>query len=45
MLDGWWAEAYDGKNGFSIGNGSPHVSYEINDNATRRLVPRAGRSR
>ncbi|MBN8629056.1 MAG: alpha-glucan phosphorylase, partial [Planctomycetes bacterium] len=31
VLDGWWAEAYDGKNGFSIGNGSSHVSYEIND--------------
>jgi starch phosphorylase len=31
VLDGWWAEAYDGKNGFAIGNGSSHVSYEIND--------------
>lgn len=31
VLDGWWAEAYDGKNGFSIGNGNSHVSYEIND--------------
>ena len=31
VLDGWWAEAYDGKNGFSIGNGASHVSYEIND--------------
>ena len=31
VLDGWWAEAYDGKNGFGIGNGSCHVSYEIND--------------
>jgi starch phosphorylase len=31
VLDGWWAEAFDGKNGFSIGKGSNHVSYEIND--------------
>jgi starch phosphorylase len=31
VLDGWWAEAYDGKNGFSIGVGNSHVSYEIND--------------
>ena len=31
VLDGWWAEAYDGKNGFSIGKGNSHVSYEIND--------------
>ena len=22
MLDGWWAEAYNGKNGFAIGNGT-----------------------
>jgi glycogen phosphorylase len=31
VLDGWWAEAYDGKNGFGIGQGNSHVSYEIND--------------
>jgi starch phosphorylase len=31
VLDGWWAEAFDGKNGFSIGKGNNHVSYEIND--------------
>jgi starch phosphorylase len=24
-LDGWWAEAYDGQNGFAIGSGSVHV--------------------
>ena len=22
VLDGWWAEAYDGTNGFAIGNGT-----------------------
>jgi starch phosphorylase len=31
VLDGWWAEAYDGSNGFAIGKGTSHVSYEIND--------------
>ena len=31
ILDGWWAEAYDGANGFAIGHGTSHVSEEIND--------------
>ncbi|MEX0711187.1 MAG: alpha-glucan family phosphorylase [Pirellulales bacterium] len=31
VLDGWWAEAYDGGNGFAIGKGTSHVSDEIND--------------
>ena len=31
ILDGWWAEAYDGSNGFAIGQGSSHVSDEITD--------------
>jgi len=31
VLDGWWAEAYDGINGFDIGKGTRHVSDEIND--------------
>ena len=31
VLDGWWAEAFDGANGFAIGKGTSHVSYEIND--------------
>jgi starch phosphorylase len=31
VLDGWWAEAYDGTNGFAIGKGTSHVSDEIND--------------
>jgi starch phosphorylase len=30
-LDGWWAEAYDGENGFAIGNGEIHVSDEAQD--------------
>ena len=30
-LDGWWAEAFNGSNGFAIGNGTRHVSDEITD--------------
>jgi starch phosphorylase len=31
VLDGWWAEAYDGSNGFAIDKGTSHISEEIND--------------
>ncbi len=31
VLDGWWAEAYDGENGFAIGNGEIHASTEVQD--------------
>jgi starch phosphorylase len=31
ILDGWWAEAYDGLNGFAIGNGETHTSIEVHD--------------
>ena len=31
VLDGWWAEAYDGLNGFAIGSGETHSSVEIHD--------------
>lgn len=31
VLDGWWAEAHDGSNGFAIGKGTSHVSDEISD--------------
>ena len=31
VLDGWWAEAYNGANGFAIGKGTSHVSDEITD--------------
>ena len=31
ILDGWWAEAYNGENGFAIGRGASHVSDEITD--------------
>jgi starch phosphorylase len=29
--DGWWAEAYDGLNGFAIGDGTTHVSADRHD--------------
>ena len=31
ILDGWWAEAYDGTNGFAIGTGREHSDTEIHD--------------
>jgi glycogen phosphorylase len=31
VLDGWWAEAYNGQNGFSIGHGTAHSDDGAND--------------
>ena len=31
ILDGWWAEAYNGQNGFAIGKGTQHVNDSISD--------------
>ena len=31
VLDGWWAEAYDGLNGFAIGDGITHIDVEEQD--------------
>ncbi|MDE3171105.1 MAG: alpha-glucan family phosphorylase [Acidobacteriota bacterium] len=31
ILDGWWAEAYDGLNGFAIGNGRTHSDVHEHD--------------
>ena len=31
VLDGWWAEAYDGLNGFSIGKGRTHSNMDVHD--------------
>jgi len=31
VLDGWWAEAYDGLNGFAIGTGRTHSNTNIQD--------------
>ncbi len=31
VLDGWWAEAYDGMNGFAIGTGRTHSNIAVHD--------------
>jgi len=31
VLDGWWAEAYDGQNGFAIGMGRTHSNMTVHD--------------
>jgi len=31
VLDGWWAEAYDGANGFAISKGASHVRDDLTD--------------
>ena len=42
ILDGWWAEAYDGLNGFAIGRGETHSSMDVHDErdaeALRRVL-------
>lgn len=31
VLDGWWAEAFNGRNGFGIGSGREHADTEVGD--------------
>src|SRR6185503_16325078 len=31
ILDGWWAEAFDGENGFAIGRGRTHKDWNQQD--------------
>jgi starch phosphorylase len=31
IMDGWWAEAYDGLNGFAIGTGRTHADMNVHD--------------
>ena len=31
VLDGWWAEAFDGLNGFAIGSGRTHAKMDVHD--------------
>ncbi|WLT31272.1 alpha-glucan family phosphorylase [Geothrix sp. PMB-07] len=31
VRDGWWAESYDGENGFAIGSGETHANQAIQD--------------
>jgi starch phosphorylase len=41
VLDGWWAEAYDGVNGFAIGKGTHHVDDTITDQRDAEHLHRA----
>jgi starch phosphorylase len=38
ILDGWWAEAYDGKNGFAVGAGEEFDSPEEQDRFDREAL-------
>jgi glycogen phosphorylase len=38
VLDGWWAEAYDGNNGFAIGFGDTHSSPGVHDQADGKAL-------
>jgi starch phosphorylase len=31
ILDGWWAEGYDGSNGFAVGKGEVHTNPDLQD--------------
>jgi starch phosphorylase len=41
VLDGWWAEAYDGQNGFAIGMGETHSSIDTHDRRDAAALMRA----
>ena len=38
VLDGWWAEGYNGNNGWTIGTNDEYESYEIQDNADSESI-------
>jgi glycogen phosphorylase len=38
ILDGWWAEAYNGSNGFAIGTGTSHVDDAVTDRRDARAL-------
>ncbi len=40
ILDGWWAEAYDGANGFAIGLGEEHANVETHDRIDAEALQR-----
>ena len=43
ILDGWWAEAYDGTNGFAIGDGHSHVDDDDHRPPRRRVAVQSAR--
>ena len=38
ILDGWWAEAYDGSNGFAIGIGQTHAIPSVQDERDHKAL-------
>ena len=38
ILDGWWAEAYDGTNGFAIGTGQTHTVPSVQDERDHKAL-------
>ncbi len=38
ILDGWWAEAYDGTNGFAIGTGQSHSVPSVQDERDHKAL-------
>ena len=38
VLDGWWAEGYNGKNGWPIGTNAEYPSYEVQDIADSNCI-------
>jgi starch phosphorylase len=38
ILDGWWAEAYDGSNGFAIGQGRTHALTSVQDDRDHKAL-------
>ena len=38
ILDGWWAEAYDGTNGFAIGTGQSHAITSVQDERDHKAL-------
>jgi starch phosphorylase len=38
ILDGWWAEAYDGTNGFAIGSGQTHAVPSVQDERDHKAL-------
>ncbi|MEM9188610.1 MAG: alpha-glucan family phosphorylase [Myxococcota bacterium] len=38
ILDGWWAEAYDGRNGFAIGDDTVHADAAVQDAADAKSL-------
>jgi starch phosphorylase len=41
VLDGWWAEAYDGSNGFAVGLGQTHTNPQVQDARDAQSLYRA----